>query len=157
MFLKVIFKTNKTTGERVSTYRLCESYRSDSTVRHQTIVHLGSLKDLPEIDQKKALALRINELVKQSHNGKQDLFEPSDKIVEKLAQKYFAEIKEKERLDIAAGKHFEPIDTDSVENKNIREVGTEWLCLQALEQLDIRSFFTRQGWQKDQIQYRRSY
>ncbi|HKG67933.1 MAG TPA: IS1634 family transposase [Segetibacter sp.] len=150
--MKVIFKTNKTDGERVKTYRLCESYRYDNTVRHQTILHLGSLEDLPEIDQKKALAIRINDLVKQSHTGKQDLFEPQDRVVEKLAQKYFAEIKEKERLDIAAGKDYHRIDTDSVENKNIREVGAEWLCLQALEQLDIRSFFTSQGWQNDQIQ-----
>src|SRR5215210_7037445 len=104
MFLKVIFKTIRTTGERVKSYRLCESYRSDSTVRHQTILHLGSLEDLPEIDQKKALAIRINALVKQSYTGRQDLFEPQDKVIEKLAQKYYAQIKEKQRLDIAAGK-----------------------------------------------------
>ncbi len=95
MFLKVIFKTNKSTGERVKIYRLCESYRYDNTVRHQTILHLGSLEDLPETDQKKALAIRINDLVKQSHTGKQELFEPQDRAVEKLAQKYFAEIKKK--------------------------------------------------------------
>src|ERR687890_747891 len=105
MFLKVIFKTNKT-GERIRTYRLCESYRRDNSVRHLTVLHLGSLEDLPETDQKKALAVRINELVKQSYSGKQDLFEPQDSIVEKLAQKYFAEIKEKKRLDIAADKDY---------------------------------------------------
>ena len=123
--MKVIFKTNKTDGERVKTYRLCESYRYDNTVRHQTILHLGSLEDLPEIAQKKALAIRINDLVKYSHTGKQDLFEPQDRVVEKLAQKYFAEIKEKERLDTAAGKDYHRIDTDTVENKNIREAGSE--------------------------------
>src|SRR5215203_507102 len=140
MFLKVIFKTNKTTGKRIKSYRLCESYRYDGTVRHQTILHLGSLEDLPEIDQKKALAIRINNLVKQGHNGKQDLFEPQNKVIEKLAQKYYAEIKEKQRLDIAAGKDYHLIDTDSLENKNIREVGSEWLCMQALEQLGISAF-----------------
>src|SRR5215210_4297332 len=152
MFLKVIFKTNKTDGERVKTYRLCESYRYDNTVRHQTILHLGSLEDLPEIDQKKALAIRINDLVKQSHSGKQDLFEPQDRVVEKLAQKYIAEIKEKERLDIAAGKDYHCIDTDTVENKNIREAGSEWLCMQALEQLDMSAFLGKKGWQNEQIQ-----
>src|SRR5688572_11703285 len=30
MFLKVIFKKNKTTGERQRSYRLCESYRFES-------------------------------------------------------------------------------------------------------------------------------
>jgi DDE family transposase len=152
MFLKVIFKTNKTTGERIKNYRLCESYRYDNTVRHQTIVHLGSLEDLPEIDQKKALAIRINDLVKQSHTGKQDLFKPQDETIEKLAQKYFAEIKEKERLDIAAGKDYHRIDTDSVENKNIREAGSEWLCMQALKQLNMGTFLDKKGWQDEQIQ-----
>jgi len=152
MFLKVIFKTKKSTGERIKNYRLCESYRYDNTVRHQTILHLGSLEDLPDINQKKALALRINDLVKQSHTGEQDMFKPQDEVVEKLAQKYFAEIKEKERLDIAAGKDYHRIDTDSVENKNIREAGPEWLCIQALEQLNMGAFLRQEDWQEEQIQ-----
>ena len=93
MFLKVIFKTIKTTGERKKHYRLCESYRFDNTVRHQTILHLGSLEELPETDQKKALATRIDELVRQSHTGKQGLFQPPDQLIETLAQKFFAAIK----------------------------------------------------------------
>lgn len=152
MFLKVVFKTKKSTGERIKNYRLCESYRYDNTVRHQTILHLGSLEALPEIDQKKALAFRINELVKQSHTGEQDLFAPRDEAVEKLAQKCFAEIKEKQRLDIAAGKDYHRIDTDSVENKNIREAGAEWLCMQALEQLNMHAFLQEKGWRHEQIQ-----
>jgi len=152
MFLKVVFKTKKSTGERIKNYRLCESYRYDNTVRHQTILHLGSLEDLPETDQKKSLALRINELVKQSHTGEQDLFKPQDEVVEKLAQKYFVEIKEKERLDLAAGKDYHRIDTDSVENKNIREAGTEWLCMQALAQLNMSAFLEEKRWHNEQIQ-----
>ncbi len=80
------------------------------------------------------------------------MFESQDRIVEKSAQKYFAEIKEKERLDIAAGKDYHRIDTDTVENKNIREVGSEWLCMQALEQLDMSAFLGKKGWQNEQIQ-----
>jgi len=53
MFLKVIFKTKKSTGERIKNYRLCESYRCDNTVRHQTILHLGSLEDLPQTIKRK--------------------------------------------------------------------------------------------------------
>ncbi|HMC86718.1 MAG TPA: IS1634 family transposase [Chitinophagaceae bacterium] len=152
MFLKVIFKTIKTTGERRKHYRLCESYRSDNTVRHQTILHLGSLDQIPEIDQKKALATRIDELVKQSHTGKQNLFQPPDQLIEALAQKYFAAIKEKQRLDISAGKDYHRVDTDTVKNKNIKEIGSEWLCMQALEQLDITSFLTLKGWPPEHIQ-----
>lgn len=156
----MIFKTIKATGERKRHYRLCESYRFDNTVRHQTILHLGSLEQLPETDQKKALAARIDELVKQSHTGKQSLFPTPDALIEKLAQKYFAEIKEKQRLDIAAGKDYQRIDTDTVTNKNVWEAGTECppvpvrtgLCMQVLDQLDIRTFLTKKEWQEAHIQ-----
>src|ERR1035437_325525 len=104
MFLKVIFKTIKTTGELKKHYRLCESYRYDNTVGHQTILHLGSLEELPEIDQKKALATRLNELVKQI------LFPLPDQPIESLAQNFFTIIKEKQRLDIAAGKDYHRVD-----------------------------------------------
>jgi hypothetical protein len=82
-----------------------------------------------ETDQKKALAARIDELVKQSHTGKQSLFQPHDKLREALAQKYFKAIKEKQCLDIAAGKDYHRVDTDTVKNKNIKETGSEWLCM----------------------------
>ena len=152
MFLKVIFKTIKATGELKKHYRLCESYRYDNTVRHQTILHLGSLEELPEIDQKKALATRLNELVKQSHTGKQSLFPLPDQPIESLAQNFFTVIKEKQRLDIAAGKDYHRVDTDTVKNKNIKEVGPEWLCMQALEQLGIATFLASKDWSVEQIQ-----
>ena len=151
MFLKPIVKTIKATGERKIHYRLCESYRFENTVRHQTILHLGSLEDLPEIDQKKALGIRIDELVRQSRTGNQSLFELHDQLIETLAQKYFAAIKAKRRLDVAAGKDYHRIDTNTVKNKNIKEVGSEWLCMQALQQLDISTFLDLKCWPPEQI------
>jgi hypothetical protein len=44
------FKSIKAIGERKAHYCLCESYRFDNTVRHQTILHLGSLEELPQTD-----------------------------------------------------------------------------------------------------------
>ena len=152
MFLKPVIKTTKATGEKNIHYRLCESYRFDNTVRHQTILHLGSLEQLPDIDQKKALGMRIDELVKQSHTGRQSLFPPPDQLIETLAQKFFAAIKAEQRLDIATGKDYHFVDTNSVKNKNIKEIGSEWLCMQALEQLEIPHFLASQGWQAEEIQ-----
>jgi hypothetical protein len=151
MFLKVIFKKVKSTGECVSHYRLCESYRFDNTVKHQTILHLGTLPELTTIEQKKALGIRIHELVKQSHTGIKSLFEP-ETVVEKLAQHFFEQIKENKRLDIASGKDYHRIDTDSLKHKEVREAGAEWLCLQAIEQLGIAGFLEGAGWEQQQIQ-----
>jgi hypothetical protein len=152
VFLKSIYKKNKATGEFKATYRLCESYRVDDTVRHQTIVHLGALEDLPGIDQKQALCERIESLVKESRTGIRELFAHPDSKVELLAHKYFAAIVEKDRLDIARGKDYHRIDTDTVENKNIREVGTEWLCMQTIRQLHIPEFLAQKEWQQESIQ-----
>src|SRR5215211_4933880 len=151
MFLKPVVKTNKNTGGYTMHYRLCESYRFDNSVRHHTILHLGTLDELPDVEQKKALAKRIDDLVKNSRNSILPLFKEEDEVIETLAQKYFALIREKERLDIAKGKDYQRVDTNSVENNNIREIGTEWLCLQALDQLGIHSFLTAQGWESEQI------
>ena len=151
MFLKRVVKRNKTTGVDKIIYRLCESYRFDNTVRHETILHLGTLEELPDVEQKRSLLIRIYELIKQSHTGIQSLFIPEDATVEKWAQHFFALIEEKQRMDIAAGKDYQPIDMGTVRNKNIREVGTEWLCMQALEQLKIAGFLRQKGWQEEQI------
>jgi hypothetical protein len=151
MFIKVIHKVVKSTGERVSSYRLCESYRYDNTIKHTNILHLGRLEQLPDVEQKRALAIRLNELVKESHTGIKSIFEP-EVAVEKLANFFFSQIKEKQRLDIANGKDYQRIDTDSIKHKEVRETGTEWLCLQAINQLSIADFLHQAGWPAQQIQ-----
>ena len=152
VFLKPVLKYLKTTGEYKVYYRLCESYRHENTVRHHTIVQMGSLDELADESQRKNLAQRISALVKQSRTGICDMFEAEDKIVESLAQKYFLTILKKERLDIIKGRDYETIDTHSIKNKNIREVGTEWICAQAIKQLKLTEFFEEKGWDEQAVQ-----
>jgi PAS domain-containing protein len=152
MFIKSIVKINKATGERKEQFRLCESYRADNAVRHRTILHLGPLEQLPDTEQKKALGKRIEQLI-QSERAGDGLFSvtPVDDISERLARQYYAAIKEKQRIDIAAGKDYHLVDVNSVKNKQIREVGAEWLCLQAIEQLKIGSFLEEKNWSEDAV------
>ena len=86
MFIKPFSKNKKSTGDQTLFYRLCESYRTESSVRHHTILYLGSLEELPAIEEKKNLCYRIEELVKESRTGKQNLFQPGESIIENLAQ-----------------------------------------------------------------------
>ena len=152
MFIKVFSKNKKSTGDQRLHYRLCESYRTETSVRHYNILYLGMLEELPAIEQKKSLCCRLEELIKESRTGKQNLFPPPEGIIEELAQKFFLEIKNKKRLDLSPNSNHQKIDTDTIKNKNIREVGTEWLCLQALEQLNVKSFLQTQNWTEEQIQ-----
>ena len=151
MFLKRVAKVNKATGKPREYFRLCESYRTSNTVRHFTIIQLGSLDELPDFEQKQTLARRIEQLVEQEREGCISIFAPTEDIVEQLARSFLGDIKEKRRLDIAAGKDYHVVDVNSVKNKQVREVGAEWLCLQAVEQLKISGFLRQQDWDEETI------
>ena len=152
MFIKPVLKYIKTTGEHKTYYRLCERYRYENTVRHHTVVQLGTLEELPEESQRKSLVQRLASFVKQSRTGICDMFEAYDENVESLAQKYFATILKKERIDIIKGRNYQTVDTNTIENKDIREVGTEWMCAQAIAQLQIAECLAEQGWDEHTIQ-----
>ena len=132
-------------------YRMVESYRVHDQVRHETILNLGTLDELPEVEQKKSLGQRINDLMRQSVTGKTNLFVETDDLTEQLAQKFFQEIKNKQRIN-HAGTEYHVIDTQTIKNKDVREAGAEWLCYQALEQLQVRNVFENKHWNEADIQ-----
>ena len=132
-------------------YRMVESYRVNDQVRHETILNLGTLEELPEIEQKKSLAQRINDLMCQSVTGKTNLFVESDALIEQLAQKFFQEIKNKQRIN-KTGNDYHLIDTQTIKNKDVREAGAEWLCYQGLEQLQVRNVLEQKHWNETDIQ-----
>jgi len=152
MFLKPVIKYIRTTGEHRTYYRLCESYRYQNTVRHHTLVQLGTLDELPDESKRELLKDRIASLIKQNRTGQSDMFGSEDEAVESLAQKYFSAILKKEKIDFIKGRDYHTVDTNTIENKDIREVGTEWLCAQAVDQLRIGECLSRLGWEETQIQ-----
>jgi len=64
MFIKTIPKTDKKTNKRYYYYRLCESYRVGGKPRHRTILNLGSLEELPNRQDHKLLADRIEQILR---------------------------------------------------------------------------------------------
>jgi len=148
MFLKGITKENKT-GQRKMRFRLCESYRTGHTVKHHTILDLGELSELPHIEQRRKLGLRICSLIKNEKNSL--LFNtPIDTVVEDLAQKFYKAIREKERLDFRENKE-QLVDIDTMKHKNIKEIGAEWLVHQSLDQLKLKEIFQNNSWTEEQI------
>jgi len=49
------------------------------------------------------------------------------------------------------GKDLQLIDLNSIRNKDVREVGAEWLSFQAISQLQIVPFLESLGWSEDQV------
>jgi len=148
MFIKAIPKTDKTTGKSYHYYRLCESYRFGDKVRHRNILSLGTLVELIDKKEFKLLADRIEQLL----GGKPSLFVcPTG--VEKLAQKFYRQIIDGQLVDRAllppTEKNLQTVDLDSVAIENVREIGSEWMCYQAMNQLGLRQYFEKTGFAPD--------
>jgi len=43
------------------------------------------------------------------------------------------------------------VDLSTLKNKDGREIGAEWLCKQAFDQLDIAGFLRQKGWPENNI------
>jgi len=85
--------------------------------------------------------------------------------VEQLAIKFYKELRDKYKTlvtsenvahsDISSpvetAKDMELVDLNSIEHDEVREVGAEWLCLQAIEELKIADLLAEKQWDKDTI------
>ena len=150
MYIKTIRKycvSEKTTH---TYYRLSESYRDEFGISRQGMVlGLGQLHELPDFDDKILFLERLNELIK----GKPTLFSCKDEKIEQLAQHFYGQLKQKRKIDTSSHTP-EDIDTvklNTLKNKNIREIGAESLCYQALKQLGIDTYLKSRGWSDEQV------
>jgi transposase len=153
MFIKIIPKKDKNTGKVYHYHRLCESYRIGESVRHRTILQLGALDELTQPGQFKFLADRIEQMVK----GVPTIFDTEDPVVEKLAQGFYTEIVNKKLIDrpfplpTQAQTTYYQVNIESLALENVRETGSEWMCLQALRQLDMQRCLIECGFDPDDI------
>ncbi len=149
MFIKTIVKTDKKSGKQYNYYRLCESYRIKDKVRHRSIISMGKLEGIDTREDKKILADSIEALIKG--DNRLPLFDIKPAIA-KYANEFSAKILDEKLLDVpekvnrkAPGDtptDFEQVDLNSLRHKEVREIGAEWLCKQALDQLDLKHLLT---------------
>lgn len=150
MFVKPYHKHNKTTGERYTVYKLCEGYRINGQVTHRIIISFGRLETLETVEQKKLLASRVEQLL--INGGNTLSTSVADEQVEQLARHFFNEIKDKRRYDVKQGcAEWETVNIGTLKNKDAREIGAEWLCKQAFDQLGIGDFLRQFGWDENTI------
>lgn len=149
-------RTNPSTGIYSGYYRLVESYRNrDGRVCHRTILNAGYLDEL-NTDQ---LNLIQKILTAKADNHPQSLFElpyTNDETVIRYVNEFYDRMVAEKRIDVLVikpekhpaknGKDMQTIDVNSIRNKDVREIGAEWLCHQTMDQLHIPSFLEQQGW-----------
>ena len=159
MHVNIQHRFNAALGEEMQYYRLKESYRDVRGNVHSIIVlNIGFEPEL-EARQMHRIARALTSRFANRHQismfGDLDgLDEKEKKFAEKYWRKMITDgsIDRFDKLENEANKEKERyIDLDSVEHTDAREVGAEWLCKQAIDQLEIDKFLKQQGWSKMQI------
>lgn len=159
MFVKQIKKKNKNANKQYVYYRLVHTYKIGNKVRHQNILSLGGLENLPR-ERHKALADRIEELVTGnssslfSDNGRFDDIDPLAKhFAEKIIkEKLFVPSPDKEKkISKEILNNIQEVDLESIEQIDSKEIGGEWLVKQAFEKLDVASILADAGLEGSQI------
>jgi transposase len=148
MYFKFSLRYNN--GELDAYYRLVESYRNETgRVCHRTILNLGFISSEYSPGQLNQVA----RLLTARYERKQSLFEPGDTKVAAFAQALWKRIVEEKRLDLET---YSPasrqVDAESLRHSNVREIGSEWLCHQAFEELGIVRALVEAGFSEEQVQ-----
>ena len=161
MYFRSSIRRNPETKMLSGYYRLLESYRNhNGNVCHRTLLSAGFLDELTT-DQLNLIQRILTEKV---NNIGFSLFEVpycQDPVVLDYVELFYNRMVAEKRIDVSpeiktfkntyTGKDFRVIDINSIKNKDIREIGGEWLCFQAIQQLRIASYLEQQGWSSEDI------
>jgi len=138
MFIKKV--TNRKSGKTYITYRLVKSIRVDGTPRHVSILELGSLASFP-VKKHKALADRIEQLASKQLDMSSCF--GIDSELEDLAHYFFKKLVTKQLKPAPTETrqtgitNFVEVDLNSFETVDSKQIGGEWFCHQAFEELGL--------------------
>lgn len=148
MYFKSTIRKHPDTGKLSGYYRLVESYRNaDHRVCHRAILNVGFMEDVtPE---------QLNKIAKQltgKYEHKQPLFEPeADPVVKRYVDDLWQRIVASKKLDIVSTEGLSRmVNADTLQHSNVREVGTEHICHQAWEKLQITPLLLSAGFTQEQ-------
>jgi len=149
MYLKASFRHNPTIKDIAAYYRLVESYRNEcDRVCHTTLLNIGFWPDATRIQKDKVVdylnARYKNELV---------LFEEPDTQVIEWTNRFWNEMIENKTIDRKTmEQQHRLVKVDSIKHKEAREIGTEWMCANTWDQLQLTELFEELGWPQEKIQ-----
>jgi len=151
-------RTNPQTGVYSGYYRLVESYRNqDGRVCHRTMLNAGYLDTL-NADQLNLIQKIITSKAANCNNPLFTIPYTNDIIVNQYVDEFYDRLVSEKRIDVVSDKHktrndkdIQKIDINSIKNKDVREIGAEWMCYQTMKQLQFEHFFQMQGWNENDI------
>lgn len=159
MYFKISYRHNPAKNKSDSYYRLVESYRNETNrVCHRTLLNVGFLDvdiDIEQLNQiRRILCNRLEEA-----QGKLRLFdieENNPAIVHQLVDDFWNRLVDENRIDIGQKPKKAPnkrqqsmVYEESIHHPDVRDVGAEWLCKQALDQLGLRDYLCNIGFKEE--------
>ena len=148
LYFKSTIRKHPETGILSSYYRLIESYRNvDNRICHRTILNIGFMED--------ATPEQLNKIQKQlteKYQHKQSLFESEEEpIVKKYVEDLWQRMITSKKLDIVpVEKLSRMVDADTLRHSNVREIGTEWICHNTWNKLQLTELLSEQGFNEDE-------
>ena len=142
-------------------YRIKESFRDlAGRPRHRLMLTVGFIEEDLDAYDVRDIGRCLNWL--HEHQGEQELFGDAmgryKEAVRRLAKKYWNEMVAAGSVDAVKRTIAESrreaerlVDVDTAEHTEARDVGAEWICLQAIRELQIDEFLEREGWSEIQI------
>lgn len=142
-------------------YRIKESFRDlAGRPRHRLMLTVGFIEEELDMYDVRDIGRCLNWL--HERQGEQDLFGDAmcqyKEVVRRLAMKYWKEMVSAGSVDAVRRTIAESrreaerlVDVDTVEHTEAREVGAEWICLQAIRELQIDKFLECEGWSEIKI------
>ena len=142
MFFKTASRIDPQTREMSIYYRLVENYRNVlGDTRQRTVLSIGRMEGI-KAKELWAIADGLN----AQYRGEQRLFHENPEV-EAYIKSIWERLVSEKKLDIVddiqrkeAGKDWQKIDMQSINNKDVRELGAEWISLQTLRRLGIDTF-----------------
>lgn len=150
MYFKTSGRVNPANQKYDSYYRLVESYRNaEGRVCHRTILNVGFLNAELTTDQLNLISRTLTD----KYQHKVPLFPLNDPLVERWVANLWAKIVGENRLDVTL---YDPksrlVDADTLTHRNVREIGTEWICQNAWHQLGIEEVLRDNEFSEMEIQ-----
>lgn len=152
---------NPKTQSDAKYYRIKESFRDlTGRVRSRIMLNVGFIDEPYQSEDIRDIGKCLTYL--QDHQGEEGLFGDSlasyNEFVQRKTRKFWQEMIEngsidavKSTIETSREKARRLVDVQTVEHTDAREIGAEWICLQAIRELEIDKLLKQEGWSEVQI------
>lgn len=152
---------NPKTGCDEKYYRIKETFRDhQGRVHSRILLNVGYLAAGLRSEDIRDIGFGLDYM--HRHQGEADMYGKAysrySETVRTYIEKFWSAMVEQGSIDAvkrcmddskSEARRF--IDSDTMKHSDVRELGAEWLCMQALEQLGFEDFLRKEGWSEAKI------